>query len=78
MNDDHAPVVALTMTPEAAGHFRAALLHAAVRIPQTRAKSADDPMDHADWLQWGASRLTAAVDALSTSQRDRQEASDGA
>lgn len=58
-------LLALTMTPEAAEHFKAALLHAAARIPQAKAKTVDEPMDHADWLRWGANRLDAVITAPS-------------
>lgn len=54
-------LLAVTMTPEAALRFQAALYHAMARI---------DNEEHAEWLRWGASRVTYAqmqsevVDAL--------------
>jgi hypothetical protein len=41
----------VTMTPEAALRFQAALYHATARI---------EDEEHAEWLRWGAGRVTYA------------------
>lgn len=54
--------VALTMTVDAGRMFWQALIYAAARVsPDARVAGAEQ--SHEEWLQWGASRLDAAIRA---------------
>lgn len=54
-------IVSVTMTAGAAEQFHASLLHAAARLPQRKKVESTAPMDHYDWLLWGASRVSVAA-----------------
>ena len=49
--EQNTELLSVTMTPEAALRFQAALYHATARIENE---------EHAEWLRWGASRVTYA------------------
>jgi hypothetical protein len=57
--DQSESVLSVTMTPEAAQRFRAALRYAAARI---------EDEDHADWLTWGIGRVALAERAFDEEQ----------
>jgi hypothetical protein len=62
------PLLCVTMSPEAAAKFKAALFWASAAAAARAEKWADEGNegraelfhDHADWLRWGASRITNA------------------